>query len=187
MKLDQEMNVLSSCYDLLSKLDDDVKVRVLQWLSSKLNVGQTTVILSSGGEMMASTNGESKPSGGTSSETTEKPAPSESKATGVESYNSFTELYRALKPSSDAEKALAAAVYLSAKRNINEVGSAQVQKELKSIGEKVSNITQAISALVKKKLILQLGKEGDSQQARKKYKITPEAVRIVEETLKKRA
>ncbi|MFN7120226.1 MAG: hypothetical protein ACK4TA_25780 [Saprospiraceae bacterium] len=181
MKLDQEMDVLSRCYEVLSKADDDVKSRVLLWLSSKFGVGQATVVFGAAASNGASAGSEN----GTTAHTTEKPA--ETGPAGLESFTNFTDMYRALRPNSDAEKALTAAVYLSAKRNMSEVSSAQVQKELKLIGERVSNITQAISALVKKKYIMQLGKEGDSQQARKKYKITPEAVRVIGEMLKKHA
>lgn len=181
MKLDQEIDVLSRCYELLSRADDDAKVRVLQWLSSKFNVGQTTVVLSTP-LMDGTTSVSEEPTG----QSEPKPSAPEAGATGLDGFNSFNELYRFLRPSSDAEKALAAAVFLSSKKNMGEVSSAQVQKELKSIGERVSNITQAISALVKKKLMLQLGKEGNSQQARKKYRVTPEAVRTIGDMLKKR-
>lgn len=185
MKFEQEIDLLSSCYDLLSKADDDTKSRILLWLSSKFQLGQATLVL---GAAAASTNGGNATSeNGSVAQGAEKPTPVEAGPAGLDSFTSFTEMYRALRPSSDAEKALTAAVFLSSKRNMSEVSSAQVQKELKLIGERVSNITQAISALVKKKLIMQLGKEGNSQQARKKYKITPEAVRMVGEMLKKHA
>lgn len=180
MKLDQEIEILSRSYDLLSGLDNDAKVRVLLWLSNKFRLGQTTVMLMSDvattGAVVSEEPTDSAPT---------KPAPVEAPS-GLDSFNSFDELYRFLRPSSDAEKALLAAVFLSARRNMPEISSAQVQKELKNIGERVSNITQAISALVKKKLVHQLGKEGNSQQARKKYRVTPEAVRTVGELLKKR-
>ncbi len=184
MKLDQEIDLLSQCYDLLSKADDDVKSRILLWLSNKFQLGQATLVL---GAAASSNQGSTASENGSAAQGADKPTPTEGSPAGLESLNSFTDMYRALRPSSDAEKALAAAVYLSSKRNMSEVSSAQVQKELKLIGERVSNITQAISALVKKKLIMQLGKEGNSQQARKKYKITPEAVRMVGEMLKKHA
>ena len=184
MKLDQEIDVLSRSYELLSKVDDDVKARVLQWLASKFQVGQATLIITTDA---AATTGNGSASAGEEStgQAPAKPSPVEAPS-GLDSFDSFQELYRFLRPSSDAEKALASAVFLSAKRNVTEISSAQVQKELKYIGERVSNITQAISALVKKKLMLQIGKEGNSQQARKKYRVTPEAVRIVGDMLKKR-
>lgn len=182
MKLDQEIDVLSRCYELLSRADDDAKVRVLQWLSGKFNVGQTTVVLSTPLMSTGAASTSEEPTG----QSAPKPSAPEAGATGLDGFSSFNEMYRYLRPSSDAEKALAAAVFLSSNKNMNEVSSAQVQKELKSIGERVSNITQAISALVKKKLMLQLGKEGNSQQARKKYRVTPEAVRTIGDMLKKR-
>lgn len=184
MKLDQEIDVLNRSYELLSKVDDDVKVRVMQWLSNKFGLGDSTLVITSS---MASASGGTGTGAGEESngQAPSKPAPTEAPS-GLSSFDSFDEMYRFLRPSSDAEKALASAVYLSSQRNMGEVSSAQVQKELKNIGERVSNITQAISALVKKKLMLQMGKEGNSQQARKKYRVTPEAVRTVSDMLKKR-
>ncbi len=188
MKLDQEIDVLNRSYELLSKVDDDVKVRVMQWLSNKFRLGDSTVVITSS---MSSASGSTDAGTGASAgaessgQATSKPSPAEAPS-GLSSFDSFAEMYRFLRPSSDAEKALASAVYLSSQRNMTEVSSAQVQKELKHIGERVSNITQAISALVKKKLMLQIGKEGNSQQARKKYRVTPEAVRTVNDMLKKR-
>lgn len=183
MKLDQEIEIISQCHDLLSKTDDASKVRVLQWLSSKFRLGQSTLtIFSDAPAVGVAVEVE------TAEETTEQPAASTGSngAGGLEGFANFTDMFKYLKPKSDAEKALAAAVYLSSKKNVHEVSSAQVQKELKMIEERVSNITQAISALVKKKYVQQLGKDGDSQQARKKYKIMPEAAKAVTEMMKKR-
>ncbi|MBK7873392.1 MAG: hypothetical protein IPJ74_23360 [Saprospiraceae bacterium] len=181
MKLDQEMEVMSKSYELLKGLDDNAKIRTLLWLSSKLHVGQATLIL--GTEVMATEGGsvEAAPAAPAA-----KPkASAEAAAGGIESYNSLTDLVKALKPSSDSEKALVSAVFLQLKRDASELTSAQVQKELKKIGQKVSNITQAISALVKKKYMIQLSKEGDSQQARKRYKVTHEGLKTIMESLKK--
>ncbi len=180
MKLDQEIEVLSKCYDLLKDLDDDVKVRALQWLSSKFHLGQTTLTLASEMAIAAEMNGGAAP------KEAKPAAPAESaKPSGIDSFKSFMDLYKHLKPSSDSEKALAAAVFLQLKKDLPDLTSAQVQKELKRIDQRVSNITQAISALVKKKYMIQLGKEGSSQQARKRYKVTLEGIKVLEDMIKK--
>ncbi|MDX1943166.1 MAG: hypothetical protein SFU99_21560 [Saprospiraceae bacterium] len=181
MKLDQELELMAKCYDLLKGLDADSKVRTLLWLSSKLHVGQATLVL--GTDVMATEagGGEATPEAPSA-----KPKPSsDAAAGGIESYNSLTDLVKVLKPSSDSEKALVSAVFLQLKRDASELTSAQVQKELKKIGQKVSNITQAISALVKKKYMIQISKEGNSQQARKKYKVTHEGIKTIMESMKK--
>lgn len=185
MKLDQEIEVLSKCHDLLKDLDDDVKVRALQWLSSKFHLGQTTLTLASElevAEAAAVANGGSTAKPAKAAATTaSEPTPS-----GIESFNSFKELYKFVNPSSDSEKALVSAVFLQLKKDFSELTSAQVQKELKKIDQRVSNITQAISALVKKKMMIQLGKEGQSQQSRKRYKVTHEGIKSVAEAIKKK-
>lgn len=184
MKLDQEIEVLSKCHDLLKDLDDDVKVRALQWLSSKFHLGQTTLTLASeleAAEAAAATNGGSTAKPAKAAATASEPTPS-----GIESFSSFKELYKFVNPSSDSEKALVSAVFLQLKKDFSELTSAQVQKELKKIDQRVSNITQAISALVKKKMMIQLGKEGQSQQSRKRYKVTHEGIKSVAEAIKKK-
>ena len=182
MKLDQEIEVLSKCYDLLSGLDDDVKVRALQWLSSKFHLGQTTLTLPSDVAAMTA-NGGTAPAGAPAAAPVAPPTAAESAKKGIDAFPSFEAMFKHVRPSSDSEKALVAAVYLQIKRDSSELTSAQVQKELKRIGHRVSNITQAISALVKKKMMLQLSKEGTSQQARKKYKVTREGVKTVLDVL----
>lgn len=187
MKLDQEIEVLSKCHDLLKDLDNDVKVRALQWLSSKFHLGQTTLTLASeieAAESASTSNGDTATTAAPA-----KPAKStaaSSAAGGIDSFNSFNELFKFVKPKSDSDKALVSAYFLQMKKDLPELTSALVQKELKKIDQRVSNITQAISALVKKKMMIQLYKEGDSQQARKKYKVTHEGIKTIAELLKKK-
>ncbi|HMO38973.1 MAG TPA: hypothetical protein PKC76_16790 [Saprospiraceae bacterium] len=183
MKL-EEMEVLQRCHDLLKDQSDDVKIRTLQWLSSKFNMGQTTLTLSSQAAFASAAAPATSSAPAPKSSAAPAPAPAKtSKAAsasgGMKSFKSFEDLFKAAKPSSDSEKALAAAVYLQLYKDEDELTSAQVQKELKNIGQRVSNITQAISALVKKKLMIQLGKEGNSKQARKKYKATLEGIKMI--------
>lgn len=181
MKFEQEVEIISNCYDQLSKLDNDAKVRVLSWLSSKFRLGYSSLTLTTDAAAVAVV---AQPEEGQAPSTVS--SNSENGAGGIEGFSSFSDMFKYLRPSSDAEKALAAAVFLNSNKNMTEISSAQVQKELKLINERVSNITQAISALVKKKLIQQLGKDGDSQQARKKYKVTADATKAIGELLKKR-
>lgn len=178
MKLEQEVEIISSCYDLLGKLDNEAKVRALSWICSKFRLGYTSLTITSEAPVAPATQPEEGSSTGSSN--------GENGAEGLAGFSSFGDMFKYLRPSSDAEKALAAAVFLNTNKNMTEISSAQVQKELKMINERVSNITQAISALVKKKLMQQLGKDGDSQQARKKYKVTAEAIRSINEALKSR-
>lgn len=176
MNLEKELSTLSRCYDLFDSLDDDAKVRAFQWLSNKFKLGQTTLTIAS--ETPVSMQSPMVPGVVTQ-------APKEATPTGVESFNSFEELFKFIKPSSDSEKALVAAVYLQLKKDLSDLTSAQVQKELKRINNRVSNITQAISALVKKNMMIQLSKEGNSQQARKKYKVTLEGIKQIAESIER--
>jgi predicted transcriptional regulator len=178
MKMDREIEVLSKLQDLMEGLNAEEKIRVVTWLVSKFRLGTTTLVL----DAHQATPAQQNTAPASAPEKATRPAV-EATPTKVAAFDNFEDLFRAIRPNSDSEKALASAVFLQQKRNVTEISSAQVQKELKLINERVSNITQAISALVKKKYIEQLSKQGDSQQARKQYKVTKEGLRTIENIL----
>ncbi len=184
MRLDSEIDALLKAYEVLSPLNDDSKIRVIQWLASKFQLGQNSLVI--GGEKAAASapsNAHAEESTGTG---TSAPMPKPA-ADKLEAFSSVEDLIRAIRPNSDADKALVAAAFLRVKKNQKELTSAEVQRELKRIGQRVSNITQAISALEKRKpkLMMQTSKEGSSQQARKRYEVTAEGIKVINDMLKR--
>ncbi len=182
MRLDSEMEALLSAYEVLKPLNDDAKTRIIQWLASKFQLGKNSLVIGGEKEAVSASSNETTDAGAGTTAPAPKPA-----ADKLEAFSSVEDLIRAIRPNSDADKALVAAAFLRVKKNQKELTSAEVQRELKRIGQRVSNITQAISALEKRKpkLMAQTSKEGSSQQARKRYEVTAEGIKVINDMLKR--
>jgi hypothetical protein len=103
----------------------------------------------------------------------------------VTEYSEFGEFYSAARPSTDAEKALVAAAWSQLKEGAQEIDTQAVNTRLKHLGYPIGNITRAFDALkdARPSLVIQLKKMGNSQQARKRYKVTTEGQKEVERML----
>jgi len=121
----------------------------------------------------------------------------ESDATGNDGDNSNTEddevdefaeiadLFSRTSPKNDPEKALLAAYWFQHLNSYDDFDAATINKELKHLGHASSNITNALSSLMTRKpqLVIQTRKSGNSQQARKRYKLTSEGIKQVQRML----
>lgn len=95
--------------------------------------------------------------------------------------------YDAASPGNDAEKALVCAYWMQFRQGAADLDSQAVNSELKHLGHGIGNITRAFEALKSQRpaLIVQTRKEGSTQQARKKFKVTTEGKRAVERMLRR--
>ena len=159
--LSPELKAMAQIEAALQDLADDVRARVMQWASSRFRAS-------------------AKPSGGSIAE-----AEAQAGTTDLGEYRTLAEFYDAAAPSTDADRALVAAHWLQRQGEATDVEAQKVHSELKHLGHRVSNITQAFEALKSRKpaLIMQVRKEGTTRQARKKYRITVEGKRAVERML----
>jgi hypothetical protein len=89
-------------------------------------------------------------------------------------FEHLADLYSAVSPKTDAERALVAGYWFQYIEGTGEFGSQTINTALKDLGNGVSNITNAFDALKSQKpqLVVQLKKSGTSKQARKTYKLT---------------
>ncbi len=92
-------------------------------------------------------------------------------------------LFAATQPGSDTDKALVAAYFLATVTGVEEFDAFSINSELTHLGHRVGNITRALVNLTNTRpaLVVQTRKEGKTQQARKKFKITVEGRRRVEQ------
>ena len=69
----------------------------------------------------------------------------------------------------------------------DDLDSQRINKELKNLGHPSTNITRDFDALIRRspRQVIQVRKEGKSRQARKRYKLTREGIKAVEQMLKK--
>lgn len=156
----EELEVMGKIAALLQPLDGPARSRVLEWVRGALNV-------------------EALAGGGVPSRAV-KPASQED-----QKYSTFAELFHAADPKTEKEKALIAAYWTHKYSGVDQFGSQQINTELKHIGYRATNITDALSQLISERpnLVIQLTKSGTSKQARKTYKITDAGIRRVQEML----
>lgn len=97
----------------------------------------------------------------------------------------LADLYGAVSPSTDAERALVAGYWFQYVEELPEFGAQTINAALKDLGHRVSNITNAFAALKAQKpqLVVQLKKSGTSKQARKTYKLTAAGKKAIEDMI----
>lgn len=167
---DIELKVMSWCYSLLSDLKDDKEAlsRVLHWLSKKLEI--TNVI--------------------NTTDMNQKNQPhSHSQLNREElwSFETLADIFAEISPTTENDKVLVASAYLQNRDQLTEFTSAIVQTELTHLWHGISNITRTFDNLLAQKpaVVIQTRKEWKSKQARKKYKVTVEWMKLVKSRLTK--
>jgi len=161
MKHDAEMKALGEVFNAIKELDDNGKRWVLDSLYMKFFPSET-------GRQSTAAAGATKRGG-----------------LSLTSFESVAEVFAKASPSKDPDKALVVAAYLQEKEERPELTSRDINGQLKHLGHGINNITAAINSLKgrKPKLMVQTRKEGTSQQAPKKYKVTIEGLNRVREML----
>jgi hypothetical protein len=102
--------------------------------------------------------------------------------------NQFTDVasvYEVANPGSDTDKVLVVGYWFQVVRGDSELDSQSINSELKNLGYPVSNVTRAVSKLASTtpRYVLQTKKSGVTQQARKKFRLTVEGIKRVEQML----
>jgi hypothetical protein len=169
-----EIEVMGIIASGLKKLSEDVDARrrVLRWASSAFlpqepETTPTNITPSTGG-MQA----QGSAASGTGTVTSSHPR----------SHDSLPDLYAAVSPASDADRALVVGYWFQVLQGEQDLDGFQINKELKHLGHGVSNITTALSSLIERKpqLVIQTRKSGNSKQARKRYRLTDAGIKAVE-------
>lgn len=104
---------------------------------------------------------------------------------GASSFASIADLFDAAAPGTGLQKILVAGYWFQVCQSTDDFDSQSLNTELKHLGYPSKNITRDMDSLANRvpKLILQTRKEGTAKQARKKFKLTREGLRIVERLL----
>jgi hypothetical protein len=161
-ELSGEVGAMAALEAALSGLDDDAKSRVLRWAADRFGISGT---LAPGR------------SAAPASSSTAAPAPFTADA------SSLADLYSAAAPETGSQKALVVAYWLQFAKGQADLESQQINNELKQLGHGIANITKALEELKQRKpqLVVQTRKEGTTQQARKKYRVTEEGRKFVQQ------
>jgi len=97
----------------------------------------------------------------------------------------FPALFAAAAPTTDPERALVAGYWFQVVNGHDDLHGQLLNDELKNMGHRIGNVTEALSNLIARRpaLVIQTRKSGTSRQARKKYRLTTEGIRAVEQML----
>lgn len=163
---DAEFAAMQTVYTALAPLKEEARNRVVDYVVARLEIARQARPADSRGEAKASDDDVA-----IGKEAAEAPM-----------YGAFAELHDAALPQTRSDKALVAGYWLQVCQGAESFDGFSANKELKNLGEGVTNITGAIDNLKGQKpaLALQLKKSGKSRQARKTYKITVAGIKSVE-------
>lgn len=154
-----ELDAMKAIATALEPLEEAARLRALQWALSRYR--------SRGGS------GDADPTLGFSA------AFPQSAQGNTPSFQTFAELFEAAGPSIERDKALIAAYWTQICQHADSFGAQTLNDELKNLGHRVGNITDALTQLKDERpaLVLQLKKSGTSKQARKTYKLSLEGIK----------
>lgn len=158
-----ELKAMADIASIFATLEEDEIQRVLRWANEKYR---------------ARAAGAAAPAAevGVSTATGEK-----------REFKDLPMLFDAAKPTNGLERILVGAYFCQVVQGEADFDSQSLNTQLKHLGYPSANITRDMERLVNRspKLVIQTRKEGTSQQARKKFRLTMEGVRVVETLLSK--
>ncbi len=171
MSQDPELKAMGAISNAVEDLDDAQRVRVIQWVCARYNVGVPSRPEQGGGVDRGSQSDEH--------------SPRDDSGDPSQDYESFADLYDQANPSSSTDKALIGGYWLQVVKGDADFVSQAVNTELKELGHKISNITSALTSLIEAtpRLVMQVRKSGNTRQARKKYKLTAAGIKRVNQLL----
>ncbi len=160
VNIDPELRAMITVYEALKDLDEQAKVRVIEWVSGKLELGHAKRFYP---------------------ENDWGPEAASHEERGLMDFGSLADAFAVANPKNTADKALVVAAYLQASKGGIDVSGREINKELTQMGHGVHNITRAVEPLIKKKpqFLIQTRKEGKTKQAQKKYRVTNEGFTFV--------
>jgi len=118
------------------------------------------------------------------------PAPEDSEAPGAtaapRTFLSFPDLFDAANPASGLDKVLVVAYWFQVVQGQEDLDAFLLHKELRQLGHPSTNITRDLDSLTNRtpRYVMQVRKAGSTKQARKRYRLTREGIRAVEQMLK---
>lgn len=98
----------------------------------------------------------------------------DSEAIDLTEFDDVTSLVEAANPSTDADRVLVVGYWFQEQEKSENVGSQEINTVLKNLGHGIRDMTRPFGHLTSTspKLVIQVRKSGNTQQARKRYKVT---------------
>jgi len=160
MTEDAEIKAMAVIVEALEQVDVGARARMIIWIAQRYGV-------EIGARKPMSTTGVDQRLGGSPQ------------------FDSFSSLFDAASPQTDAEMALVGGYWFQSVRHESDFGSQQVNDQLKNLSHGLTNVTRAFDLLKRAKpaSVLQVQKSGKTKQARKRYKLTQAGIKTVEDLI----
>lgn len=170
MAVDPEIEAMSTIASALGGLE--TRARVLRWAAERYGAAVVQPR-------------RPEPGGFATTEATDRQRQIGGSATPDPVFTDFVDLFDAVDPKTDAEKALTAAYWLQVVSKQPSWQSLRVNNLLKDMGHGPANITATLRKIQSSKpaLVRQVAKSGKAQQAWKTYKLTTSGVAYVRDKL----
>jgi hypothetical protein len=161
--MDDEIEAMSVIAKALTPLEPDAARRVLKWAIERFQprgVASSVALAEAAGSAV--------------------PAPTQDRT-----FLNFPELFDAANPTTSVDKVLVAAYWYQIVQGEDDWDSQTVNTSLKHLGHGSSNVTRDLDGLIGRtpRFVMQVRKDGNTRQARKRYKLTREGIRAVEQLL----
>lgn len=171
---DPEIEAMGQVATALDNLAEDARGRVLRWAADRYSA-----------PIAAATVGRTSAGGRAGAFEDKSPRAAETRDQSERSFEHFVDLFDAVDPKSDVDKALTAAYWLQVVSKQDSWQSLRVNNLLKDMGHGVANVTSALRTAQERKpaLVRQVHKSGRSQQSWKTYKLTTSGVSYIRRKL----
>lgn len=164
----KELEIMKNIAEELKNLEPNSIRRILEWASDHFGIEKKDTSNRDSEQIKKHSN----PPQGTNKET--------------QPYKDVADFYSSVSPKTEAERVLTISYWKQYIEGAPDVDALSVNNELKDLGHVVSNITRAFNNLkqMKPQLAIQLKKQGSTKQARKKYRVTDEGRKYIDNMLK---
>lgn len=201
MYQDPEIIAMSVAFTALNDLDNDQRKRIIGWLADRFDLSgkrppesfPRTVKKISITSIDTEVDNDSapaaivepvrrgrKPKNAAGGKTDAPKTPKVPEKKDFSHYDTALELFSEAKVKKSTDKILLMAAYLQVRHNFQEITSYDMNFRLKRIGHGVSNISSSLNAIISRKpeIMVQLDKESTHKQARRKFKVTEEGLKM---------
>ena len=165
---DPEIEAMGRLATALDSLADDARARVLRWAADRYGASVSVATETFARARMLPRDQELE----------DRPRATEVREAPERRFEQFVDLFDAVDPKSDVDKALTGAYWLQVVSKQDSWQSLRVNNLLKDMGHGVANVTSALRTAQERKpaLVRQVHKSGRAQQSWKTYKLTTAGV-----------
>jgi DNA-binding MarR family transcriptional regulator len=158
-----ELKAMQDLAAIFATLEEDEVQRVLRWANEKYRNKSGTVAMAMADSALIST------------------------GAAARTFSDLPSLFDAAKPTNGLERLLVAAYFYQVIKGEADFDSQSLNGQLKHLGYPSANVTRDMGSLVDRspKWVIQTRKEGTTQQARKRFRLTTEGAKVVEAMLAK--